>query len=69
MNKKPVVSNRTLSEGVLPCSDKVEKGFFIGPEGGYIKACKYSPTFPFISDFLFVNISLTHFLLLTFCSG
>ncbi|XP_026292152.1 laminin subunit alpha [Frankliniella occidentalis] len=38
MNKKPVVQNRTVTEGVLPCSDKVEKGFFIGPEGGYIKA-------------------------------
>ncbi|XP_034231739.1 laminin subunit alpha isoform X3 [Thrips palmi] len=37
MNKK-LVTNRTLSEGVLPCSDKIEKGFFIGPEGGYIKA-------------------------------
>lgn len=37
MGKKPVV-NITYSDGVLPCSDKIEKGFFIGSEGGYIKA-------------------------------
>ncbi|KAK3929045.1 Laminin subunit alpha [Frankliniella fusca] len=38
MNKRFLVQNRTLSQGVLPCSELVEPGFFVGPESGYIKA-------------------------------
>lgn len=28
------------NKGVIPCSDKVEKGFFLGPEGGMVQVAK-----------------------------
>ena len=39
-NKKIGKWSRNNRNGVIPCSDKVEPGYFFGPDGGFLHAYK-----------------------------
>jgi laminin alpha 3/5 len=37
LNSQPLITAKPPSEGVLPCSDNIERGVFFGKSGGHIK--------------------------------